>query len=145
LTALLKFPQAVNAWLPEISVEQTKPAVFAITNDKEYRLEELSVEASLRCAWIGQGDVPPPADKRRPSMHSQPQRWTQQSLEPHLAYEINPGEVLFATPGALRYGQLDFFVSFQPWKIPYRVTRAFRFETRKLADGSIQWMHIPSD
>jgi hypothetical protein len=53
--------------------------------------------------------------------------------------------VLAATSGGLLSAQLDFFVSFQPWKIPYRFTMPFRFESRRLTDGTFQWLHIPSD
>ena len=66
-------------------------------------------------------------------------------LGPHEPYDVNPGEVMFVTPNALLYAQLDLFVSFQPWKISWSFSRASRFETRRLSDGTIQWFHIPSD
>jgi hypothetical protein len=61
----------------------------------------------------------------------------------HESYEISRGEMLFVTPGALLYAQLDVFVSFQPWKVSWRIDRPFRFESRRLTDGTFQWLHIP--
>ena len=53
--------------------------------------------------------------------------------------------MLFVTPGALLYAQLDVFVSFKPWKVPWRIDRPFRFKSRRLTDGTFQWLHIPND
>ncbi len=78
-------------------------------------------------------------------MHTSKQRWTKHTLDAHESYEISPGEMLLVTPGGLLYAQLDVLVSFQPSKIPWRFDRPFRFETRRLSDGGIQWVHIPND
>jgi hypothetical protein len=139
-------------WWPRISIEPSAAAdvanplstIFRITNDQGYSLEDLSVEVSLRCFTLGRGD-PPPMAKCLPSMHTSASRWENHALGPHEPYDINPGEKLWATPGRLLSAQLDFFVSFQPWKIPYRFTMPFRFESRRLADGTLQWLRIPSD
>jgi hypothetical protein len=67
------------------------------------------------------------------------------AIDAHEPYEISPGETLFVTPGALLYAQLDIFVSFQPRKVPWGIDEPYRFETRRLSDGGIQWVHIPND
>jgi hypothetical protein len=141
-------------WLPQISVEPSAAAdlvsnplsgYFKITNEQAYSIEDLSVEVSLRCWKMGRGNDTSPMNKCEPSMHSSGSRWEKHTLGPHESYEISPGERLFVTPGALLYAQLDIFVSFQPWKVPWHIHRPFRFETRRLSDGSIQWFHIPND
>ncbi len=144
---------AIFSYWPQISVEPSAAAdlsanplsqAFRVTNEKGYPIEDLNVEVSLRCAKIGRSDTSP-INKCEPSMHTQSRRWAKHTLGPHEPYDVNPGEVMFVTPNALLYAQLDLFVSFQPWKIPWSFSRAFRFETRRLSDGTIQWFHIPSD
>jgi len=144
----------LDHWWPQISVEPSAAAdlisnplsgYFKITNEQTYRYEDLSVEVSLRCVKMGRGTDTSPMNKCEPSMHSSPQRWTKHTLDAHESYEISPGETLFVTPGALLYAQLDVFVSFQPWKVPWRIDRPFRFESRRLTDGTFQWLHIPND
>jgi hypothetical protein len=79
-------------------------------------------------------------------MHVQTHRWTKHTLEGHEPYEITPGERIFVTPGALLYAQLSIFISYQPWILPIHLSeKEFRFETRRLSDGKIEWLHIPAD
>jgi hypothetical protein len=153
LSAVIGLPFAISHSWPQISVEPSVAAdlvsnplsgYFKITNEQTYPIEDLSVEVSLRCAKIGRGDDSPIKDCI-PSMHTSKRRWTKHTLDAHEPYEISPGEMMFVTPGALLYAQLDVFVSFQPWKVPWRFDRPFRFETRRLSDGAIQWVHIPND
>ena len=120
-------------------------SIFKITNEQGYPLEDLSVEVSLRCVKMGRGDDTSPVDKCLPSMHTSGPRWTKHTLRPHEPYEISPGDKLFVTPGGLLYAQIDIFVSFQPWRIPHHFESAFRFESRRLTDGTFQWLHIPND
>ncbi len=151
--AIIGLPLAIFHWWPQITVEPSAAAdlisnplsgYFKITNEQTYPIEDLSVEVSLRCAKIGRGDDTPIKDCP-PSMHTSKQRWTKHTLDAHESYEISPGEMLFVTPGALLYAQLDVLVSFQPWKVPHRFDMPFRFETRRPSDGGIQWVHIPND
>ena len=152
--AVLGLLAATIRWWPQISVEPSAAAdlvsnplsgYFRITNEQTYPIEDLSVEVSLRCAKIGRGDDTSPMNKCEPSMHTSKQRWTKHTLDAHEPYEISPGEMLFVTPGTLLYAQLDVFVSFQPWKVPWRINIPFRFETRRLSDSGIQWVHTPND
>jgi hypothetical protein len=138
---------------PQTSVEPTLPAdvsnplsaIFRITNENYYGLSDVAIEVSLRCATIGRGiDVAPP-ERCDPSMHTTKKRWTKHDLGPHEPYEISPGDLLFVTPGALLYAQVSIFVSFEPWIIPFRLTKEARFETRRRSDGAIEWLHIPAD
>ena len=154
VAAIIGLPIAIFHWWPLVSVEPSVAAdlasnplsgYFKITNEQVYAINDLSVEVSLRCAKIGRADDTSPIKKCEPSIHTSRQRWTQHTLDAHQAYEVSPGEMLFVTPGALLYAQLDIFVSFQPWQLPWSFQRPFRFETRRSSNGSIQWAHIPND
>lgn len=138
---------------PEISVEPTAAAepanpfsgYFKITNERGYPLTDVGVETSLRCARIGRGSDTSPSDKCEPSMHTSKRLWTNHTLEPHEPYEITPGDLLFATPGALLYAQISIFVSFHPWNLPIPFKKELRFELRRHSDGKIEWLHLPAD
>jgi len=138
---------------PELSIEPTAAAepsnpisgYFKITNEQVYPLTDVGIEVSLRCARIGRGDNTAPMEKCLPSMHTAKQVWSNHTLEPHEPYEITPGDLIAVTPGALLYAQIAFFVSYRPWKIPYHLTKELRFESRRRADGKIEWLHIPAD
>jgi len=77
-------------------------------------------------------------------MKSASKRWSKHLLLPHESYEFTPGDVLFATPGGLLYAQISISISYEPWHIPYMMHKEMRFETRKLQDGTIEWLHLPS-
>jgi hypothetical protein len=118
---------------------------FKVTNEQVYALTDVSVEASLRCAKIGRGtDVTPP-NRCEPSMHTSKERWLKHVLQPRESYEFSPGNLLFVTPGALLYGQMSIFIIYQPWKLPIHLNKEVRFETRRLPDGQVAWLHIPVD
>jgi hypothetical protein len=137
---------------PQIAIEPTAAAdasnpfsgYFKITNEQAYPLTDVGVEASLWCARIGRGDNTSPIDKCERSMRTSKQRWTKHVLEPHEPYEITPSELMFVTPAsALLYAQVSIFVTYKPWKLPIHGEKEFRFESRRLPDGKIEWLHIP--
>ncbi len=138
---------------PQISIEPTAAAepsnpfsdYFKITNEQGYPLTDVSVEVSLRCAKIGRGSDTSPPSKCGPSMHTSKQFWKNRILEPHESFEITPGDPLFVTPGALLSAQISFFVSYQPWKLPLHLSKELRFQSRRLADGRVEWLHFPAD
>ena len=138
---------------PELSIEPTAAAepsnpisgYFKITNEQVYSLTDVGIEVSLRCARIGRGDNTAPMDKCLPSMRTSKQLWSNHTLEPHEPYEITPGDLISVTPGGLLYAQISFFVSYRPWRIPYHLSKELRFESRRRADGKIEWLHIPAD
>jgi hypothetical protein len=138
---------------PQISIEPTAAAepanpfseIFKITNEQGYPLTNVNVEASLRCAKIGRGGDDSPVNRCEPSMHTAKSVWKNQTLEPHEPYELTPGDIMFVTPGALLYAQISLFVSFHPWILPISLTKELRFQSRRLHDGSIQWLHLPAD
>jgi hypothetical protein len=141
---------AILLFWPQISVEPTATAdssnplsgYFKITNEQSYPLTVVSIEASLRCAKIGTGNDTGPLDKCLPSMRSANQRWSKHTLDAHEPYEITPGDRIFITPGGLLYAQMAIFVSYRPWLLPIHREKEFRFETRRLSDGRIEWLHI---
>jgi hypothetical protein len=153
--AALGLPLAIKDFWPQISVEPTAAAdpsnpfsgIYKITNEQGYPLTDVSVEASLRCAKIGRGSDTPPPGKCEPSMHTSRPLWTKHTLEPHETYEITPGDLLIVTPPtALLYAQISIFVSYRPWKLPIPLrTMEFRFQSRRLSDGKIEWLHLPAE
>lgn len=153
-TILGLFLTVLHYW-PQISVEATRAAdvsnplsgIFKVTNEQNYPINDVNVsmEASLRCSRIGLGDNTAPMDRCDPSMHTTKKRWSEHTLRPHEPYEISPGDLLFVTPGALLYAQLSIFVSYEPWIIPIHWYKEMRFETRRLSDGTTEWLHIPAD
>jgi hypothetical protein len=153
-TALGLLYMIMHFW-PQISVEPTATAdssnplsgYYKITNEQGYPLTDVSVEASLRCARIGRGNNTSPMDKCEPSMHTSKRLWTNHTLEPHEPYEITPGDIFFVTPPtALLYAQISIFVSYKLWKLPIPFPKKeFRFQSRRLSDGKIEWLHLPAD
>jgi hypothetical protein len=133
---------------PQISVEPSAAAeasnplstYFKITNEQVYALQDVSIEASLRCARMGRGSYTAPMERCEDSMHTSKKRWTKHALAPHEPYEISPGDLLFVTPGALLYAQMSIFVTFQPSRLPFHLNKEARFETWRLDDGSVQWL-----
>lgn len=42
--------------------------------------------------------------------------------------------------------QIAIFVSYRPWRLPFHLPpKEMRFETRRTAEGKIEWIHIPRD
>jgi len=151
--AALALVYTVLRFWPILSIEPTAAAepsnplsgYFKITNEQVYSLTDVGIEVSLRCARIGRGDYTAPMSNCQPSMSTSKQLWKNHTLEPHEPYEITPGDLIFVTPNSLLYAQISFFVSYRPWKIPYHLTKELRFESRRRADGKIEWLHIPAD
>jgi hypothetical protein len=52
---------------------------------------------------------------------------------------------MFVTPDALLYAQMSIFISYRPWELPFHLIKERRFETRRMSDGKVEWMHIPVD
>jgi len=153
IATVLGLGSTIMHYWPQISVEPTAAAepsnpfsgYFKITNDQGYPLTNVGIEASLRCAKLGRGDDTSPPKECLPSMHNSKTVWTNHTLEPHEPYEITPGDLMFVTPGGLLYAQISIFVSYRPWRIPWTMTNELRFQSRRLSDGKIEWLHIPAD
>lgn len=140
-------------YLPSITVKATADAdpanplsaVFELTNEQVYDLNDLGIEVSLRCGRIGHGTNTDSMDCKRPSMRSDNQRWSQHDLGAHRSYEFTPGDRLFITPGAMLYAQISIYVSFKPWLMPFWwPEQEYRFETRVRSDGKVDWLKIPN-
>jgi len=76
-------------------------------------------------------------------MASSKQEWNKRTLAADDSYEIDVGDVLFATPSALLYADISIKVSYTPWVVPYHFNKEFRFYTRRKDDGGIEWLHKP--
>jgi hypothetical protein len=144
---------AAAAYWPRVSVEPTDPSqasnpfsgVFQIGDPLFYSLHDVRIQAFLWCATIGRGtdDTPPSMCER--GMASSPRAWNHRVIERDRPYQVDIGNVLFATPSALLYADISIKVTFQPWYIPRDFEREFRFYTRRRDDGTIQWLHRPLD
>ena len=139
---------------PQISIEPSAPAdrpnpftgYMKITNDQFYPLSDVSVTVFSWCMRIGSGTNISPVDRCDRSMPSASHRWSPHRLAPHEPYEITPGDVLLVMPPtALLYAQISILVRYEPWLLPIHFNKEMRFETRKLEDGRIEWLHIPLD
>jgi hypothetical protein len=152
--AVLGLLLTIMRFWPQIAIEPTAAAdpsnpfsgYFKIINEQVYVLTDVSIEASLWCARVGRGNNTSPIDKCQRSMSNSKQRWAKHALEPHEAYEITPGDLMFVTPPtALLYAQISIIVSYKPWKLPFGGGKEVHFESRRLPDGKIEWLHIPVD
>jgi hypothetical protein len=119
--------------------------IFKVANTRFYPLEDVRIEAYLWCAKIGRGtDTTPPTMCKR-GMASSKREWNKRTVAADDSYEIDVGDVLFATPSALLYGDISINVSYTPWVVPYHFNKEFRFYTRRKDDGGIEWLHKPLD
>jgi hypothetical protein len=119
--------------------------IFKVENTRFYPLDDVRIEAYLWCAKIGRGtDTTPPTMCKR-GMASSKREWNKRGLAADDPYEIDVGDVLFATPSALLYGDISINVSYTPWVVPYHFNKEFRFYTRRKDDGGIEWLHKPLD
>jgi hypothetical protein len=125
---------------PTNAPEASNPfsAIFKVANARFYPLDDVRIEAYLWCAKIGKGpDTTPPTLCKR-GMASSKQAWNKRTLAADDSYEIDVGDVLFATPSALLYADISIKVSYIPWVVPYHLNKEFRFYTRRKDDGGIE-------
>jgi hypothetical protein len=130
---------------PTNAPEASNPfsGIFKVANTRFYPLDDVRIEAYLWCAKIGSGtDTTPPTMCKR-GMASSKQEWNKRTLAADESYEIDVGNVLFATPSALLYADISIKVSYTPWVVPYHLNKEFRFYTRRKDDGGIEWLHKP--
>jgi hypothetical protein len=130
---------------PTNAPEASNPfsGIFKVANTQFYPLDDVRIEAYLWCAKIGRGtDTTPPTMCKR-GMASSKQEWNKRTLAADDSYEIDVGDVLFATPSALLYADISIKVIYTPWVVPYHLNKEFRFYTRRKDDGGIEWLHKP--
>ena len=148
------FTGAVSTLWPRPTIEPTNApeasnpfsGIFKVANNTQlYPLDDVRKEAYLWCAKIGRGtDTTPPTMCER-GMASSKQQWNKRTLAADDSYEIDVGDVLFATPSALLYADISIKVIYTPWVVPYHLDKEFRFYTRRKDDGGIEWLHKPID
>lgn len=140
--------------LPRPVIDPSSPAeasnpfsgIFKLTNNTIYPLEDVRIEADLWCAKIGRGaDTSPPDACPRIGMPSSRKAWNKRTIARDDAYQINIGEILYATPGALLSADVSLKVSYRPWGLPFHLDKEYRFYTRRKDDGTIEWLHRPND
>jgi hypothetical protein len=122
---------------------------FRITNNQFYSLRDVSMEASLWCAAIGGPNSNPPPIKNKDCMQSMKTAkpdWHDHTLEPDEGWEISLANLFAVWPStALRYADIVITVHYRPWFWPFQNTRDFRFFTRRLNSGGIEWLAKPLD
>jgi len=140
--------------LPRPVIEPSSPSeasnpfsgTFKVANSQVYPLEDVRIEAELWCAKLGRGtDTSPPDLCPHVGMPSSRKAWNQRTIGPDAAYQINIGEVLYATPGALLSADLSVKVSYRPWVLPFHLSKESRFYSRRKDDGTIEWLQRPND
>jgi hypothetical protein len=136
---------------PRVTVEPTDASeasnpfsgIFKVANLQNYPLHEVRIEAFLWCAKIGRStDTTPPTMCER-GMASSKREWNHRTIGADDSYQVEVGNVLFATPSALLYADISIKVTFEPWFISRDFHREFRFYTRRKDDGTIEWLHRP--
>jgi hypothetical protein len=117
--------------------------IFKIANTQFYPLEDVRIEAFPWCAKLGRGsDTTPPTMCER-GMSSSKREWNKRILAGGESYEIDVGNVLFATPPFLLYADISMKITYKPWIIPCQISKEYRFYTRRKDDGGIEWLHKP--
>jgi hypothetical protein len=136
---------------PRVTVEPTDVSeasnpfsgIFKVANLQNYPLHDVRIEAFPWCTKIGRGtDTTPPTRCER-GMPSSKREWNHRTIAADDSYQVEVGNVLFATPAALLYADISIKVTFEPWFTPYHLQREFRFYTRRKDDGTIEWLHRP--
>jgi hypothetical protein len=136
---------------PRLTVEPTgtsEPSnpfsgIFKVANLQNYPLSDVRIEAFLWCNKIGRGtDTSPPTMCER-GMASSRSEWNHRTIAADDSYQVEVGDVLFATPSALLFADISIKVTFDPWMIPFHFRREFRFYTHRRDDGIIEWLHKP--
>lgn len=127
---------------------------FRLINNQFYSIRSVDVRASLWCFTIGgQASNPPPIDNAHclPSMKLSKPDWHNHALEADEGWDLSlAGLFAVSQPSALRYADAVITVYFRPWFwpsfIPFPLSpRDFRFYTRRLDAGGVEWLEKPLD
>ncbi len=123
---------------------------FRLANNQFYSLRDVSIQASMWCAAIGGRDSnPPPIDNAHclPSMKTSKPEWRDHTIDGDESWDISLAGLFSVTPSsALRYADIVITVNYQLWLWPFhRCRREFRFFTRRLDGGGVEWLQKPLD
>ncbi len=147
--AVLGFLIALLTLLPRITVNASEPvdptnslsALFTITNSGFIPLRKVS-------ASLGLGEIQPVGKPLDPDVgFDNPSglartAWSNHSLDMDDSYTISPFEMIHAYGD--RQAAIEIIIQYNPWLLPWTVTRRFRFETRRQSNGRLYWYSIPA-
>jgi hypothetical protein len=71
-----------------------------------------------------------------------PRRWRAAYLSMDERFSIRLGDGL-PVGGRVMYAEISIVIEYQPWFIPIRRAKEFRFRTTAGADGVNRWLSIP--
>jgi hypothetical protein len=149
---------ALVTFLPRVSVaatdpvDQTQPftSSFTITNESIFPLRDVGAGFGI----IESNTMPVPFDEQnRPRLKPRPDmfqftlpQWNGHSLDLNDKFSINTEHLYGLGGGAILSGaDIYIVVHYQPWVIPWKRTRVFRFVTHHYKNGSYTWLSFPLD
>jgi hypothetical protein len=137
------------ALLPRITVEAGAPvsatdaltAPFTITNTGVFTVRD--VEVGIAICEINEPVIPPPTD----CDYSNPSvlvitNWKRNALLRDEHYTITPRD-LFNSKFGVQSADIGIYVSVEPWQLPIKYRRIFRFRTTVGTDNRQRWFSAP--
>jgi hypothetical protein len=150
LVTLVGLVVALLTLLPRPAVTPSDPvdpdnplsASFTIANNNFIPLRRVS-------ASLGIGEIQPVGKPLDPVVEYAeqgtltPDAWIDHTLEMDDHYTITPYDVIHATGD--REAAIEIVVSYNPWIMPFRRKRIFRFATHRQTNGKLYWYSLPSN
>jgi hypothetical protein len=149
--ALIGFASAVVTFLPRMQVDpegpldpsSPSPVSFTIANTGSIPLE--NVRALLGICSVGfnltdKNPTPPTMCPRSLQSRMAPGKWNISRLGIDEKFAVTLEDPL---NGQVGYADISIIVEYEPWFIPWRREKEFRFETRKLSDAKLHWFPHP--
>ena len=135
---------------PQVSVEPANApepsnpfsSVFKISNGQIYPIQRVHITAYQWCVRMGTGtDTSRPDKCEKGNIRNSLPLWNK-DIGPRSFREIEAGNVLYATPPYLLYGEISIEVSYQPWFLPIPLMQEGHFYTRRKDNGEIEWLSM---
>ena len=120
------------------------PMSFTITNTNFIPLRKMNVYLGLCYFQFGEGKVPsciPPYKTR-----FGPDAWSSHTLAMDERFTIALEDVVSLRQSThLNGADISIIVNYEPWLIPYRREREFKYVTKTQRDGRLHWFSVPQE
>ena len=149
---------AIVFFWPRVTVEPSEPfdaspnppIIFTITNTNVVPLAEIKPRLGLCAVGIIIGGVDehpnPPfniCNEKSTGLLS-PVDWHRKWLSVDEKTTVIWDDAFHnQTSGNIDYADIIITVAYQPWYVPWRNEKSFRFVTKKLSDGKLHWIPRP--
>jgi hypothetical protein len=147
---------ALITFVPRVSVaatdpvDQTQPftSSFTIKNESIFPLRDVGagfgiIESDTMPVKFDEQNRPPLKPRPDIFQFTKPQ-WNGHSLDLDDKFSINTEHLDHMAGGAILSGaDIYIVVHYQPWMIPWKKTRVFRFVTHHYENGSYTWLSRP--